>query len=162
MNEKIVKWLSTWPLLKQIYRQGGVDSFFLAHKDIWETMKDDVEKMADNRLHDKLVALLTVVDDRAVVTFNQKAGAIYIGGERAEPARLQALKAEAEFVLASDVWKIIYESPKELAQRAMFTAGESLDDMRKGRAILYTLETQKKILDTFISYQQPSQSTPPV
>lgn len=154
MNEKIIKWLSTLPLLKQIYRQGGVDSFYLAHKDIWETMKDDVEKMADERLHTKLVELLTVVDERAVVTFNERAGAIYIGGERAEAGRLQSLKAEAEYFLSSDLWKIIYESPKQLAQKAMFLAGESLDDLKKGRAILYTLDTQRKILETFSSYQQ--------
>lgn len=158
MRESLVKWLSAKPFFKEIYRLGGVDSFYLAHKDIWETMKDDVEKMADDRLHDKLVQLLTVVDDRAVVTFNQKAGAIYIGAERAEPARLQSLKAEADYFLASDMWKIMYESPKELAQRAMFLAGESLDDMRKGRAILYTLETQKKILETLAAYQPRANS----
>lgn len=154
MNEKIIKWLSTWPLLKQIYRQGGVDSFYLAHKDIWETMKDDVEKMADDRLHEKIVKLLTVVDERAVVTFNERQGAIFIGGERAEPARLQALRSEAEFILSSDVWKIISESPKQLAHKAMFLAGESLDDLKKGRAILYTLDTQERILRTFEAYQQ--------
>lgn len=155
MSEQVVKWLSTWPLLKQIYRQGGVDSFYLAHKDIWATMKDDVERMADERAREKLVKLLTVVDEQAVVTFNERQGAIYIGGERADAARLQSLKAEAEYLLASDIWSIIKESPKQLAHRAMFLAGESLDDLRKGRAILYTLETQQKILDTFKSYSAP-------
>lgn len=155
MNEKVVKWLSTWPVFKQIYRQGGVDSFYLAHQDIMKTMKDDIEKMADSRLHEKLVKLLTVVDERAVVTFNQKAGAIFIGGERADAARLQALKAESEYFLASDLWKILSESPKQLAYKAMFLAGESLDDLKKGRAILYTLDTQDKILRTFESYQPP-------
>lgn len=155
-----IKWLSTWPFLKQIYRQGGVDSFYLAHQDIWKTMKDDVEKMADDRVREKLVALLTVVDERAVVTFDKRIGAILIGGIRAEHPRLQNLKSEAEYFLASDLWKILYESPKELAHRAMFLAGESLDDLKKGRAILYTLDTQKKILDTFAAYSQapnPSQ-----
>lgn len=159
MNEGFIKWLSTWPVLKQIYRQGGVDSFYLAHKDIWDTMKDDVEKMADERAREKLVKLLTVVDERAVVTFDKRAGAIFIGGVRADPARLQNLRSEAEYFLSSDLWKIIYESPKELAQRAMFLAGESLDDLRKGRAILYTLDTQEKILRTFSLYTQPKQPT---
>jgi len=155
MSEKLIKWLSTLPLLKEIYRQGGVDSFYLAHKDIWDTMKDEVEKMADGRLHEKLVKLLTVVDERAVVTFNERQGAIFIGGERAQAHRLQSLKAEANYFLASDLWKILYESPKQLAHKAMFLAGESLDDLKKGRAILYTLDTQDKILRTFQSYTQP-------
>lgn len=160
MNEKVIKWLSTWPLLKKIYRQGGVDSFYLAHKDIWTTMKDDIEKMADERLREKLVKLLTVVDERSVVTFNERAGAIFIGGERADPARLQSLKSEAEYFLESDLWKIISESPKQLAHKAMFLAGESLDDLKKGRAILYTLDTQEKILHTFKSYSQPANAIP--
>lgn len=153
MNEKVIQRLSTWPLLKEIYRQGGIDSFYLAHQDIMKTMKDDIEKMAEERVREKIVNLLTVVDERSVVTFNQKAGAIYIGGERADPGRLQALKAESEYFLASDLWKIIYESPKQLAHKAMFLAGESLDDLKKGRAILYTLDTQEKILRTFEAYQ---------
>ncbi len=156
-----VGWLSKLPLFNKVYRQGGIDSFHLAHKDIWATMKDDVEKMADDRLHDKLVELLTIVDDRFVITFSDRMKAIFIGGERADEVRLKALKAEAEFLLNSEVWKILYESPKELAQRAMFVAGESVSDMTKGRAILYTLSTQKKILETLKGYEPAKSSAPP-
>lgn len=141
--------------LEAATRAGSMDAFAKAHADIRETMADDLERRAEELMHDKLVNLLTVVDDRAVVTFDKRVGAVFIGGERAEPARLQALKSEAQLVLTSEIWKIIFESPKELAQRAMFLAGESLDDLKKGRAILYTLDTQKKILDTFAAYQQP-------
>ena len=41
----------------------------------------------------------------------------------------------------------------------MFVAGESLDDMKKGRSILYTLASQQKIVDILKSYQ-PKQKPP--
>ncbi len=151
----MMKWLCTLPILKLIYRQGGIDSFHHAHKDIWDTMKDDVEKMADDRLKAKMQELLTIVDDKAIITFSTKAGAVYIGGERLVEGELQNLKAEAEFFALSRLWKVLHETPKELAQRAMFVAGESQNDMIKGRAILYTLDTQKRILDTLKAYTQP-------
>ncbi len=53
-----------------------------------------------------------------------------------------------------NLWKIIQETPKELAQRAMFVAGESVDDMKKGRSMLYTLDSQKRIVEMFSGYQQ--------
>ncbi len=148
----MIKWLSTLPLLNRIYRQGGIDSFHLAHKDIWETMKDDVEKMADDRLHAKIIEFMTIVDDRMIVTFSERMKAIFIGGERIDEGRAKALKAEAEFFLNSEIWQILHNSPKELAQRAMFVAGESVNDLVKGRAMLHTLATQKKILETLKSY----------
>ncbi len=84
--------------------------------------------------------------------------AVFIGGVKAEPMQLQNLKAEAEFLLNSSLWSILHETPKELAHRAMFVAGESLADMAKGRTVLYTLNTQKRILDMLMTYTSP---TPP-
>ncbi len=95
---------------------------------------------------------MTVIDPRKIVTIDKPRGIVYIGGTRVDNARLSNLKAEAEFFLASDLWALIYETPKELAQRAMFISGESLVDMQKGKSMLYTLSTQKNILDTFKSY----------
>ncbi len=86
------------------------------------------------------------------MTIDKQKGIIYVGGERIDVARLANLKAEADFFLASDLWTLLYETPKELAQRAMFVNGESLVDMQKGKSMLYTLSTQKNILETFKSF----------
>jgi len=139
--------------LKEAERQGGIKAFPLAQKDVLETMRDDLDQQAEELAKKKLNDLLSVVDMNAVVTLNKQAGAIYVGGERVDEGRLGNLKAEADFFAQSDLWKLIYESPKELAQRAMFVAGESLTDMQKGRAMLYTLSSQKNIIDIFASFK---------
>ncbi len=146
--------------LNRAYKQGGVESFPLAQKDILETMRDDLDKQAEELCSKKLATLLTVVDPNMIITFSTREKAVFIGGEKvSDPALLQSLKAEAELLLSSTLWRVIYETPKELAQKAMFVAGESVSDMTKGRAMLHTLETQKKILETFQSYQHVP--TPP-
>lgn len=112
--------------------------------------KIDVEGAVNKRMDE----MLTIVDARKVVTLDTKAGAIYIGGERAEEGRLVNLKQEAEALERFDLWGIIHETPKQLAQHSMFVAGDSIDSLKKGRSMLYTLDTQRKILDIFKSYVQ--------
>ena len=153
LKKKMVKFLSKLPLFKEIYRQGGIDSFALAQKDILETMRDDLDKQAEELAKKKLNDLLSVVDIRSIVSMDKRNGIVYIGGERADEGRLGNLKAEAEFFTQSELWKLISQTPRELAQRIMFVAGESLDDMKKGRSLLFTLDSQQKIIDIFKSYQ---------
>ncbi len=97
---------------------------------------------------DELNKLLSIIDTKLVVT-EDKAGAIYIGGERADPARLANLHAEAEFFAESDLWAIINQTVRELAHQAMFVSGKEFDDLKKGRSMLYLLDTQSKIVETF-------------
>lgn len=151
--EQLVKWLSNKPLFRDVYKQGGVDSFPLAQKDILETMADDLDKKAEELAKVKLNDLLSLVDSKSLVTLEKTRGLVFIGGERADENRLNNLKNEALFFMESDLWRLIYETPKELAQRAMFVAGESLDDLKKGRSMLYTLASQKKIIETFLSFE---------
>lgn len=139
--------------LNDAYKQGSIDSFSLAQKDIMETMADDLEKKSETLSEKKLNDLLSPVDLTSVVTFNKQIGAIFIGGQRVEDGRLTNLKAEADFITNSEIWQLLSETPKSLAERAMFINGEGLDDLKKGRSILYTIATQKNILDTFISYK---------
>lgn len=121
--------------------------FALAHRDIRETMVDDTEEKSQEKAKQLLNDLLSPVDLKAVVALDSRTRQIHIGGEPAEAARLANLKSEAEFLVESDLWKLLHETPKELAQRAMFVDGKSLDDMQKGRSILYVLATQKRIVE---------------
>ncbi len=109
-----------------------------------QTIQEEVEK--------RLLELLTVVDLSAVVKLDQH-GLLYIGGERPSEERLLGLRSQAELIQQSEVWKLIYESPKQLAQEALFVTGNDLASLQKGRSMLYVLETQKKIIDTFAAYQ---------
>ena len=140
-------------------RDGGIQAFPLAQKDILETMRDDLDKQAEELAKNKLNDLLSNCDLRSIVTIT-KQGVIYIGGERPDDGRLANLKAEAEFLFQSDIWKIIQETPKQLAERSMFISGESLDDMKKGRSILYTLSSQNNIVGIFKSYQSKPKEPP--
>lgn len=131
------------------YRQGGIDSFTLAQKDILETMRDDLDKQAEELADEKLAKMLSIVDEKMIVSAS-KTGTLLIGGERPDDARIANLKADADFLVESDIWKLLYETPKALSEKAMFCDDGKLDtQLLKGRAILYTLATQKKIVDIF-------------
>lgn len=140
--------------LSEARKQGGVEAFPLAQKDILETMRDDLDKQAGELAQKKLRDLLMPINMDMVVTLNRQRGLVYIGGELADDARLANLKSEAEFLLQSDLWKVIYESLNNIAQKTMFVSSEGLDDMKKGKSILFTLDTQKNMLETFKSYQK--------
>ncbi len=134
-----------------------------ARKDLEETNVYDVDKKADEMSDVKLSNMLSNVDLNKLVTLDKARGIVYIGGVKVDEGRLSNLKAEAEFFLESDLWYLIHETPKELAQRTMFVSGETLADMQKGKSILYTLSTQKNIIETFKSYvpKLKAVSTPP-
>ncbi len=150
----MIKFLSKLPLFKLVYRQGGIDSFALAQKDILDSMPDDLDKRANELIDSRLAELLSPIDHTHIATFNEKTKQYYIGSELADDAFLSNLKQEADMLKSFNLWKIIQETPKELAQRAMFVAGESVDDMKKGRSMLYTLDSQKRIVEMFSGYQQ--------
>jgi hypothetical protein len=109
-------------------------------------------KSIDDLANEKLASLLSIVDPAKIVTVDKPRGIVYIGGVRVDNNRLANLKAEAEFFLASDLWSLIYETPKELAQRTMFVSSETLVDLQKGKSMLFTLSSQKNIIDIFKSY----------
>lgn len=143
-------WLLTTLLFKWAYRQGGIDSFPLAQKDILDTMPDDLEKRAEELAQEKLQKLLSPVDHKYVITIT-KTGVVFIGGEKADAIRLNNLKSEALFFEESDLWKILNGTVRELAQRAMFVSGDKLEDLQKGRSVLYTLDSQNRVIDTLKS-----------
>lgn len=138
--------------LKEATRQGSIDAFEKARKDLEETNIYNTEEKAKELMTKQLNDLLSLRDFKKIVTLDKNKGIIFIGGEKATDNRLINLKAEAEFFLQSDLWQIICESVKRSAEISMFVSGESLEDMRKGRSILYTLSSQNNILQTFKSY----------
>jgi hypothetical protein len=97
--------------------------------------------------------LLSIVDINAIVTIDKSTGIVYIGGKRAEENRLANLKSEAMMLLQSDLWKNSLRNSERTCATQMFISSESIDDMKKGKSMLYTLSTQKNIIDVFNSYQ---------
>jgi len=125
-----------------------------AVKDVEETRVDDTEKKATIIADKKLMEMLSPVDYSKVVYTDKTKGIITINGERVDEGRLSNLHAEAEALTQMDIWSLIYETPKELAHRAMFIDGDSIDTMKKGRSMLYHLSSQKNIIDLFKSYRK--------
>lgn len=151
------KWLLKTRLFSWAYKQGGIDSFALVHKDILETMMDDLESRAEELSQIKLAELLSTFDPSQVLAIDPRTKTLILGGKQPNDVTLSNLRSEAEFLLESDLWNILYETPKALAEKAMFVDDGKLDtQLLKGRTILFTLATQKKIVDTIKSYAQPS------
>lgn len=156
-----MKQLRAWLLDKVFagYRDEKIrNAFVTAHKDIMSTMKDDLDAQAEQLAKEKLSKLLSNVDLSRVVRLDRTKGILYIGDKRAEESRLANLKSEVEFLLESDLWGLLCQTPRELAQRAMFIEGNDLDQMTKGRAILFTLSSQENILNILKSFE-PKLST---
>lgn len=124
-----------------------------AQKDLEETNMYQTEERAKELAEQMLNDMLSNTDYTHLVTID-KNGLVFIGGNRADIGQLGNLKSEAEYIAASNLWKLLCETPKELAQRAIFVNGETLADLQKGKSILYTLSTQEKILNTFKNYKQ--------
>ncbi len=141
-NHVLREWLFVRRALDEAYETG-----------INETLNKRIEELAEYKLND----LLSPVDLRKIVKTDKEKGVVFIGDERVDEGRLSNLKAEAEFFKESDLWHLLSETPKELAQRAMFVTSESLVDLQKGKSILYTLSVQKNIVDIFLSYQKPGE-----
>lgn len=150
--EAIKKWVLGFKFIQEdresLYRKAFDD----ARKDLEETLVYDTDKKATELMEKRLNDMLSPVDLNNIVTLDKVHGIVYIGGIRADDLQLNNLKSEAEALTHFSLWKLIHETPKELASRAMFVDSESLDDMKKGKSILYTLSTQKKIIDTMLSY----------
>lgn len=125
-----------------------------AVKDVEETRIDDTEKKANILADKKLMEMLSPVDYAKVVYADKMKGTVTINGDRVDEGRLANLHAEAEALTQMDIWSLIYETPKELAHRAMFIDGDNIDTMKKGRSMLYHLSSQKNIIDLFKSYKK--------
>lgn len=130
----------------------GVESERAIQKAMQLRYNPEPVQSSGNEINNRLNALLSNADLHKIVTLDKAKGIIYIGGEKADNARLSNLKSEAEAILSFELWGLLHNTPKELAQKAMFLEGDDITQMRKGRTILYTLSTQNNILELLKSY----------
>lgn len=153
MLNKFKQYIFNHKIFSDLHREQYIKAFTAASKDLEETRIDDTEKKA-KELADKMLSnMLSIVDINKVISVNPR-GQVYLGGELAEDNQLANLKSEAEVLETYNIWNILYETPKKLAEEAMFVKGESLADLQKGKSMLFTLATQKRILDTIKSYKK--------
>ncbi len=112
-------------------------------------VKKDIEERAEKLAKQKLENMLSIINEQNIITFDKRNKGIYIGGQRMTDSQLQNLKQEVEALQQFDLWKILNETPKELAKHAMFIDDGNLNNqLLKGRVMLYLLDTQSRILST--------------
>ncbi len=118
-------------------------------------MRDDLDKQANELMEKKLATMLSPIEWQHVISYDEKRGFIFLGGNKANAATLQMLKQEAELISTMELWKILIETPNALGQQTMFRTGEDPDAFKKGRALIFHLDSQKKIVDILKTYTQP-------
>lgn len=134
---------------EETYRKAFND----ARKDLEETNVYDVEKKSEEKANKMLSDMFSPVDMNHVFSLERvgNGAKIKIGGRYLEENEIMNLKSEAEMLIQTNLYKVICETPKDFAQKAMFISGETLVDMQKGRSILYMLSVQKHIINTLMS-----------
>ncbi len=141
--------------IKEAYERGKNEAFEtdnLGAIKRYEQLKlHEVDELADKKLND-LLGNFDVTKVVRLEKFPSGGGVVYIGGIKCDESRLANLKSEAEALEKFDIWGILQESLKESAERQMFVSSESLDDLKKGKSMLYTLSVQRNILDIFKSF----------
>ncbi len=150
----IKEWILRQPFVADYVKEKEKDFatrlFKNAREDVLEEIETNVEERAKEIAEESLMKLLSTINWRNVVKIDKVKGFLFVGNERIDEARLANLKSEAEFFMESDLWKVLQDTPKELAQQAMFKDDGSLDtQLLKGRVILYTLSAQQNVIDVF-------------
>ncbi len=107
----------------------------------------------DDEAQNKLQELLGNVDYTSVVTFDKNTRSIAVGGIKLEEDKLSNLRSEAEFFLASDLYKILSETKKDLAYKTMFDKSQNFEDLRTGKLILFNISQDKVVINLFKNWQ---------
>jgi len=99
-----------------------------------------------------LSKLLGFVEEDKILTYSEKTGMIFLGGEKLEPEAALSLRQEAELLVNTKIWEIFQNTIGDTARKAMFEKSQSFEDMRSGKMMLYNLSILKKVVDIFRSY----------
>lgn len=81
-----------------------------------------------------------------VIKENKAAKQIYLGGNLVTEKELAELREEANYITRTKLWSIMTNTLADVARTKMFEEAENFDDMMWGKAILYAVDIQEKIL----------------
>ena len=71
---------------------------------------------------------------------------VSLGGKKLTPAELQQLRSESLILKRMRIWQVINATLEEKAKEMMIKNAKSIDDIRGGKVVYYTLDTQRNIL----------------
>lgn len=74
---------------------------------------------------------------------------VYLGDYLMTEQEVSNLKEEVAFIIKTRIWEILTNTLGETARQAMFEKSKDFDDMKWGKAILYAIDVQNKIMNIF-------------
>lgn len=86
-----------------------------------------------------------IIDLEKVLT--EKNGQLYLNGVIIDKKKQQDLKTEARLFKNTKLWDILTNTLESQAYEAGWTRSKTLEDLMNGKAISYTIDVQRKILD---------------
>ena len=86
-----------------------------------------------------------LIDLEKVLT--EKNGKLYLNNVLMDANKVQDLKQEVHMFKNTSLWGIITNTLEQQAYEAGWTRAKTLDDLMNGKAICYTIETQKRIIE---------------
>lgn len=101
----------------------------------------------DKDLEEKFSKLLVSVNPYHVFTADKGERQLYLNHKLIEDNELDDLKSQVTFFRQSSLWKVLNETVRVQAQELMFTKSKTIEDLTFGKAMLYDLGIQNKILD---------------
>jgi hypothetical protein len=115
-------------------------------------------EMTEEELVYKLLAPLLHTFDLSEVFYageNPKTGKYIatLGGKKLTRLQAQNLQAEAKLLQQTELYKIITSTLKRNAEMVMFEKSQSFDDMKTGKAILYSVSMIQTIIHSLVNLQ---------
>jgi hypothetical protein len=74
---------------------------------------------------------------------------IYLGENKITEQEFNNLREEVAYITKTRIWSILTNTLGETSRQVMFEKATTFEDMRWGKAILYAIDIQKKIMKIF-------------
>ncbi len=101
----------------------------------------------DKELEAKFAKLLVSVNPYEVFTSHKTGSILYLNRKPIEDTEIADLQSQVAFLRQSRLWNILNETVRSQAMDTMFTNSKTIEDLTFGKAMLYNLGVQNKIMD---------------
>lgn len=104
------------------------------------------------RLKNRLIKYLfnaVIVEDIISCRSNKT---VFINGKKISEGELNKLRSEANQIRDMRLYKLLYSTMIDKAQKNIFENSRTIDDIFAGKMMIMSLDTQKKIIDKLSEY----------
>ena len=86
---------------------------------------------------------------KATDVIKTKPDGLYLGENKITEQEFNNIKEEVAYITKTRIWDILTNTLGDIARQTMFEKATNFDDMRWGKAILYAIDVQEKIMKIF-------------